>query len=68
MNISQIEWDFSYHAPKTGQSERYMEIRDEAKRFAHLIYTNCPESRERNIAFEKLEECVMWAITSIDKV
>lgn len=63
--IFQIENSFVYHAPKSGQPERYVEIRDNAKNLAMLIYTLCPTSREKSLAITKLDEVVMWANASI---
>lgn len=60
-----IQKNFTYHAPKANQPERYTEIRDQAKELAILIEQSCPESRERSLAMTKLEESVMWANASI---
>ena len=60
-----IEKNFTYHAPKEGQPERYANIRDFAKEFTNLLDVACPDSREKSLAFTKLEECVMWANASI---
>ena len=60
-----IEKNFTYHSPKGNQSERYGRIRDKAREFAELIEAECPDSREKSIAFTKLEESVMWANASI---
>ena len=57
--------NFTYHAPKAGQPERYTEIREKAMEFAELIDRECPESREKSLAFTKLEESIMWANASI---
>ena len=62
MNIEKI---FTYHAPKTGQSERYQAIRNKAKEFAELLERECPDSVEKTIAITKLDESVMWANASI---
>lgn len=64
---NQIEVNFSYHAPKDGQPQKYTNIRDQAKHFAYLIDTMCPMSREKSLALTKLEECVMWANASISR-
>ena len=56
---------FVYHAPKDNQRERYVRIRDNAGSLAHLLVTNCPESRELSCALTKLEEAVMWANAAI---
>lgn len=60
-----IEKNFTYHAPKAGQPERYTIIRSTAKDLAETINKVCPDSRERSLAFTKLEEAVMWANAAI---
>ena len=65
MEIMKIMNNFTYHAPKAGQPEKYTLIRDTAKGLAMVINDNCPDSREKSIAMTKLEECVMWANASI---
>ena len=60
-----IEKNFTYHAPKQGQPERYELIRNKAKELALTIEKACPDSREKSLAFTKLEEAVMWANASI---
>ena len=65
MKNSEIENNYTYHAPKEGQPERYERIRYKAKMLAAYINEKCPESREKSLAFTKLEECVMWANASI---
>jgi hypothetical protein len=66
MNMKEnIEKSYTYHAPKDGQPERYVEIRNLAKELAYTIDALCPDSRERSLAFTKLDECVMWANASI---
>lgn len=56
---------FTYHAPKHGQPELYVEIREAAKRFAELIEASAPASRERDLALDKLDEAVMHANAAI---
>ena len=60
-----IENNFTYHAPKEGQPERYVALRDYAKQFAYLIAENCPESREQSLALTNLEQAVFWANAAI---
>jgi len=60
-----LERVFTYHAPKGDQPIRYELLRDNAKDLAILIAQMCPESRERSLAFAKLQECVMFANASI---
>lgn len=56
---------YKYHAPKEGQPKKYEAIRAKAKELAELIDAECPESRERSVAFTHLETAVMWANASI---
>jgi len=62
---SDIERNFTYHAPKDGQPERYAKIRAKAKELAELIDAECPQSRERSIAMTDLENSVFWANAAI---
>lgn len=64
-NMSRLEKDFTYHAPKDDQPARYGAIRDEAKTFAKLLMSSCPPSRELSLALTNLEQAVMWANASI---
>lgn len=61
----QFENNFSYHAPKNGQTERYELIREKAKQLAYLIDGNCPNSREKSLAITNLEQAMMWANAAI---
>ena len=63
--MTDIENNFTYHAPKPDQISRYTEIRQNAKLTAELIDHLCPDSREKSLAMTKLEEAVMWANASI---
>ena len=63
--MSNLKNKFTYHAPKQGQPERYETIRNTAYTLASLIEEVCPDSRERSLAFTKVEEAVMWANAAI---
>jgi hypothetical protein len=65
MDNGEIEKRFTYHPPKGDQAERYQLIRAKAKELADLVAQACPDSREKSLAFTKLEESVMWANASI---
>jgi len=65
MNSNLIKNNFTYHPPKGDQPQRYEEIRGSAMLLADLIDLTCPDSREKSLAFTKLEESVMWANASI---
>ena len=60
-----IDNNFTYHPPKGSQQTRYEELREFARNFAWLIERHCPDSREKSLAFTKLEESIMWANASI---
>lgn len=62
MNFDNI---YKYHAPKEGQPDKYEKLRAKAKELALMIESECPESRERSVAFTQLETAVMWANASI---
>lgn len=62
---NQIENNFSYHAPKPGQPEKYTAIREKAKELVYMIADLCPASRERSVAMTELETAIMWANASI---
>ena len=61
----ELKLRFTYHAPKDNQADRYEQIRDIAQSFACDIEDMCPDSREKSLAFTKLEEAVMWANAAI---
>jgi len=65
MTEEQINNNFRYHRPTSAQQEKYVTLRDEAKELALKINELCPDSREKFLAFSKLEEAVMWANASI---
>ena len=61
----QLERNFTYHAPKSGQPEIYEKLQAKAKELAYLIADVCPEGRERSVAMTHLETAVMWANAAI---
>lgn len=63
--FQKLENNFTYHPPSTNQAGRYELLRKEAKQLAEEILKNCPPSRERSLAFTKLEESIFWANASI---
>lgn len=65
IEVQRIEKNFSYHAPKEGQPEKYEEIRAKAKELALLIQNKTPGSREKSLAMTKLEEVVFWSNAAI---
>lgn len=61
----QIKKIFTYHPPKKGQTEKFVDIRNEALQFANLIDGSYPNSREKSLALTKLEEAVFFANANI---
>lgn len=52
---------FSYHPPVDDiQIAFYEEVRRRGREFAIWIYVNVPDSREREIAIQHVEESVFW--------
>lgn len=67
MRYETIENNFRYHPPSDEQVAVYHDLREEGKKLALHIERECPESREKAIAFTKLEEAVMWANAAIGR-
>lgn len=62
---SRLKNDFTYHAPKDGQAERYEMIREAGRVFATLICSMTPTSREQSLALTQVDQAVMWANAAI---
>ena len=62
---TRIERDFTYHAPKAGQPERYTQLRNKAKELALLIVDLTPQSREQSLALTQLEQATFYANAAI---
>lgn len=63
--MDDLQKRFTYHAPKSGQPERYVDIREHALQLAESLCSLCPASRELSLAITHLEEVVFWANASI---
>lgn len=61
----QIDNNFTYHAPKEGQQEKYEKLRSKAKELAYMIDELTPQSREQSVALTQLETAVFWANAAI---
>jgi hypothetical protein len=60
-----IERLFSFHAPKPGQPERYMAIRNAAKNLAIVISLHTPPGADQSAAIRLLRQAVQTANASI---
>lgn len=63
--LDRIDNEFTYHAPKNNQAERYTSIREKCKELAKYIVAHTPISREQSLALTKLREVMMWTNASI---
>lgn len=66
-DLAKLDKAFTYHAPKPDQIPRYTEIRNQAKEFAEMLTSNCPQSRELSLSITALENVVMWANAAISR-
>jgi len=62
---ARLDNDYTYHAPKDDQQERYLFIRESAKYLAMIILQNTPPSREQSVALTLLEQAVFEANAAI---
>jgi hypothetical protein len=65
---STIENNFTYHAPKGEQPQKYQAIRNKCKELAYLIEELVPQGREKSEAMTHLEEVSFWANAGIARV
>ena len=49
------------------QMFRKSEVQEAAKYLGAAIESACRDGREKSLALTKLEECLMWALTSIHR-
>lgn len=60
-DIAYLEKTYAAHKPSPTATATYIELREIARALALQILTECPESRERDIALINLEQALMWA-------
>ena len=65
MTGKQIDNIFTYHRPFGTQTQRYEDLRNEARGLARTIQAACPESQEKALAITNLQQAIMWANASI---
>jgi hypothetical protein len=64
-DTKKLDNNFTYHAPKGDQAERYVRLREKAKELAQLATELCPASRELSLGITNLEQAMMWMNASI---
>ena len=62
---ARIENEFTYHAPKGDQTDRYVRIRDKGKELALEILECTPICDDQHAAIRKVREAVMTANAAI---
>ncbi len=60
-----LEVAFTYHAPGGTQPPRFEAVRDAGKKLAETILDQVPDCPERQQAWDKVQEAVMWANAGI---
>lgn len=65
--IERLRSNFTYHAPKGDQPDRYQQIRQGGAVLAETLCKLCPPSRELSLALTNLEQAIMWANAAISR-
>jgi hypothetical protein len=60
-----LDNDYTYHAPKPDQLDRYHHIREAGKFLAMTLMQNCPNSRELSVALTHLDQVIFNANSAI---
>lgn len=63
--VSRLDRNFTFKSPQGDQVQRIQGLCQAARNFAAMIQGNCPHSLERALAFQKLEEVISLAVSSI---
>ena len=67
MDIETIKRNFKTQNLTADQLNQVADIKCKARDLAETINKTCPESREKSLAFTKLEEASMWATAAISR-
>ena len=59
--LEKLENQFTYHMAEGEQPLKYAAVRGQCLELAQLIVALCPDSSERDIAVERLNEVMFWA-------
>jgi hypothetical protein len=65
MDQKELDNIFSCHAPKDGQQNRYVAIRDAGRHLAQVILNSTPKCSDQSAAIRKVREAVMTANAAI---
>jgi len=67
MDLHELKIRFTYHRPTEKLYKLLDQVRIKGFRFAEVLITMLPESRERSIAVRKIEEAVFWAQAALTR-
>lgn len=56
---------YQYHKPSADSLTKITTLRQAFSELHDLIDSHAPNSREKSVAFTKLEECAMWGIKAV---
>jgi hypothetical protein len=63
---ARLDRDYTFHAPKADQPERYVALREAARTlFLHICMNTPPHCRDQSLALTHLEEVVFYANAAI---
>lgn len=66
--IAEIDRRFACYGVPDEQSEDRTELHDAARLFAQMIREKTSDSREKQIALQKIEESIMWADAALTRI
>jgi len=65
LTLNDINERVSYHAPSARGIDRHAELSGAVAQAMRVVDVNCPNGREKSLAFTKLEEAKMWASAAV---
>ena len=69
MNEDELAHRFAYHPPRTSDiADQHQAVRNQLGRVAQDFEYRLPDSREKSLAFTKLEEAMFWANAAIARI
>lgn len=65
LSQEELEKRFSYHTPSSEKASLHELVQHGCGSLAKMLNEILPDSREKSLAFTKLEEAMMWANAAI---
>lgn len=63
--MGELKRRFTYHPPTNAQKLKYEAVRRMALMCATWMVENVPDSHERDVAVDRIDEAVMWTNAAI---